>query len=204
MDGTITNARRSLYSAWPHFGQFVGLAVLLGLGVAAPCAVTAAPNAGAGVVGAATHAVSNIAAARGIGRVSSGAGRAGVGNTTLKGHHGGATHHGGTATRSHRGGGVHHAGTTARSRHGAAYRGGTAVKGPRGGVAVRGSAAVVRPVRPWVRRPYYGTIVGGVAIGTIIAATAVGVVPTAPASDLCWFWTGSGRTRGYWDYCSAY
>jgi hypothetical protein len=184
MDGTTTNALR------PHFGRFVGLAVLLGLGVAAPCVVTAAPNAGASVVGAATHVVSNIAAARAIGRVSSGAGRAGVGNTTLRSHHGGAARHGGTAARSHRGGATRH--------------GGTAVRGPRGGAAVRGSAAVVRPVRPWVRRPYYGTIVGGVALGTIIAATAVGVVPTAPAGDLCWFWTGSGKTRGYWDYCSAF
>jgi hypothetical protein len=58
--------------------------------------------------------------------------------------------------------------------------------------------AVVRPVRPWVRRPYFGTVVAGVTLGTIIAATAI---PPAPSSDLCWFWTNSSRTRGYWDYC---
>ena len=37
-----------------------------------------------------------------------------------------------------------------------------------------------RPVRGWVHRPYYGTIVGGVALGTMIAVTA-GAVPVAPA-----------------------
>jgi hypothetical protein len=52
-----------------------------------------------------------------------------------------------------------------------------------------------------VRRPYFGTVVGGVALGTIIAATAVGVVPVAPAPNLCWYWVDPSRTRGYWDYC---
>ena len=56
-----------------------------------------------------------------------------------------------------------------------------------------------RPVRGWVRRPYYGTIVGGVALGTIIAASAI---PRAPASNLCWYWTDSSQSRGYWDYCA--
>jgi hypothetical protein len=56
----------------------------------------------------------------------------------------------------------------------------------------------VGAVRPWVRRPYFGTIVGGVALGTIIAATAV---PVVPAPGLCWYWTDPSNTRGYWDYC---
>jgi hypothetical protein len=60
-----------------------------------------------------------------------------------------------------------------------------------GGVAVGA-------VRPWVRRPYFGTVVAGVALGTIIAATTI---PPAPSSGLCWFWSNSSRTRGYWDYC---
>jgi hypothetical protein len=64
---------------------------------------------------------------------------------------------------------------------------------------VRGGVAVVRPVRPWVRRPYYGTVVAGVTLGTIIAASTI---PTAPASDLCWYWSNSSKTRGYWDYCN--
>jgi len=60
-----------------------------------------------------------------------------------------------------------------------------------GGVAVGA-------VRPWVRRPYFGTVVAGVTLGTIIAATAI---PPVPSSGLCWYWSNSSRTRGYWDYC---
>jgi len=59
-----------------------------------------------------------------------------------------------------------------------------------------------RPVRGWVRRPYYGTIVGGVALGTMIAVTA-GAVPVAPAANMCWFWANSSQVNGYWDYCVA-
>jgi hypothetical protein len=58
--------------------------------------------------------------------------------------------------------------------------------------------AVVRPVRPWVRRPYYGTVIAGVTLGTIIAASTI---PPAPSSDLCWYWSNSSHARGYWDYC---
>jgi len=78
----------------------------------------------------------------------------------------------------------------------------TGVAVGRGGVAVRRTTVVVaRPVRPWVARPHFGRVVGGVALGTIVAATAVGVVPAAPASNLCWYWTDAARRRGYWDYC---
>jgi hypothetical protein len=52
-----------------------------------------------------------------------------------------------------------------------------------------GRGALVRPVRPWVRRPYYGTVIAGVTLGTIIAATDV---PVAPRPDLC---VGIGRIR---------
>jgi len=55
--------------------------------------------------------------------------------------------------------------------------------------------------RPWVRRPYYGTIVAGVALGTLITVAAVGAVPRRPAPDLCWYWADPYRSRGYWDYC---
>jgi hypothetical protein len=79
----------------------------------------------------------------------------------------------------------------------------TAVRGPRGNVAVRRTTVAaggvgVRPVRRWVRRPYYGTIVGGVALGTLIAATTI---PAAPSPDLCWYWSSSAQQQGYWDYC---
>ncbi len=53
-------------------------------------------------------------------------------------------------------------------------------------------------VRPWVRRPYFGTIVGGVALGTMIAVTAM---PPVPAPGLCWYWADASQTQGYWDYC---
>jgi hypothetical protein len=53
--------------------------------------------------------------------------------------------------------------------------------------------------RPWARRAYYGTIIGGVALGTILAVAAA---PTAaPAEGLCWYWADPSETRGYWDYC---
>jgi hypothetical protein len=44
---------------------------------------------------------------------------------------------------------------------------------------------VVRPYRHWNKRPYYGTIIGGVAIGTILGAAAYSAV--APAPNLCWY-----------------
>ena len=55
--------------------------------------------------------------------------------------------------------------------------------------------------RPWVRRPYYGRFVAGVALGTIITVAAVGLIPPRPAPDLCWYWADPYRYRGYWDYC---
>jgi len=54
-------------------------------------------------------------------------------------------------------------------------------------------------VRPWVTRPYFGTVVGGITLGTVIAATAV---PVAPSPDLCWVWTTEEKTEGFWDYCA--
>ena len=26
-------------------------------------------------------------------------------------------------------------------------------------------------------------------------------VPTSPSFDLCWYWSSSSQTRGYWDFC---
>ena len=84
---------------------------------------------------------------------------------------------------------IRHRGVAARRTHVAVGR--------RGAVAVK-SIAVVRPVRPWVPQPYYGTVFHGVTLGTVIAATAV---PTSPSIDLCWYWSNSSQTRGYWDFC---
>jgi hypothetical protein len=58
---------------------------------------------------------------------------------------------------------------------------------------------VVRPYRHWNKRPYYGTVIGGVALGTILGAAAYSAV--APAPNLCWYWADPAMTRGYWDYC---
>ena len=111
---------------------------------------------------------------------------------------------------------VRHRGVT-RTRHVAAGRRGIAVRtrhvafrhrgvaarrthvavGRRGAVAVQ-STAVERPVRPWVPQPYYGTVFDGVTLGAVIAATAV---PTSPSFDVCWYWSNSSQTRGYWDFC---
>jgi len=63
----------------------------------------------------------------------------------------------------------------------------------------RNTNVVVRPVRTWTRRPYYGTVVAGVTLGTIIAASTV---PAAPADNLCWYWSNSSHSKGYWDYCT--
>lgn len=82
-------------------------------------------------------------------------------------------------------------------------RGGAVLRrGPAGGVVVRRNAVVVaRPYRPWVRRPYYGTVVAGVALGTVTAVAVAATAPRAPSSNTCWYWSNSAKTRGYWDYC---
>jgi hypothetical protein len=66
----------------------------------------------------------------------------------------------------------------------------------------RRTNVVVRPVRPWVHRPYFGTVVGGIALGTIVAASVAGTVPVAPAANMCWYWVDSAQVQGYWDYCT--
>ena len=66
----------------------------------------------------------------------------------------------------------------------------------------RRANVVVRPVRVWAPRPYYGTIIGGVALGTMIAVSAASVAPVAPAPNMCWYWVDSAQVQGYWDYCT--
>lgn len=67
----------------------------------------------------------------------------------------------------------------------------------------RGHVFVNRPIRGWAYRPYFGTVVGGIALGSVIAATTAGVAPAAPGPNMCWYWTDSARVRGYWDYCQT-
>lgn len=57
-------------------------------------------------------------------------------------------------------------------------------------------------VRPWYRRPYYGTIIGGIALGTVLAASSYYAYASAPpAPGLCWYWSDDEESQGYWDYC---
>jgi hypothetical protein len=60
----------------------------------------------------------------------------------------------------------------------------------------------VKPYRAYAYRPYYGTIIGGVALGTIIGVSAAYAVPVRPAPNLCWYWADPAGYRGYWDYCT--
>ncbi len=67
---------------------------------------------------------------------------------------------------------------------------------------VVGGSRFVYGYRPWYRRPHFGTIVGGVALGTILTVAAVGAAPAvAPAPGLCWYWADEYQSQGYWDYC---
>jgi hypothetical protein len=84
---------------------------------------------------------------------------------------------------------IRHRGVAARRTHVAVGR--------RGAVAVK-STPVVRPVRPWVQQPYYGAVFDGVTLGAVVAANAV---PTSWSIDVCWYWSNSSKTRGYWDFC---
>ncbi len=113
-----------------------------------------------------------------------------------------AVRHRGVAAKS-RQAAVKHPGAAARTRHAAVKHRSVAprrtqVAVGKGGPGAAGTPVVVRPVRPWVRQPYYGTIMDGVPLGTVIAANTV---PPAPSFDLCWYWSNTPKTRGYWDYC---
>ena len=119
---------------------------------------------------------------------------------TVRTRHVAVRHRGVTRTRHVAAG---HRGIAVRTRHVAFRHRGVAARrthvavGRRGAVAVK-STAVVRPVRPWVSQPYYGAVFDGVTLGAVMAATAV---PTSPSVDLCWYWSNSAQTRGYWDFC---
>ena len=119
---------------------------------------------------------------------------------SVRARHVAVRHRGVTRTRHVAAG---HRGIAVRTRHVAFRHRGVAARrthvavGRRSTVAVK-STAVVRPVRPWVPQRYYGTVFDGVTLGAVIAATAV---PTSPSFDLCWYWSNSSQTRGYWDFC---
>lgn len=91
-----------------------------------------------------------------------------------------------------------HVAAPAKKAHvAAATRRAHAVTPKRTAVAVN-ATEVVRPVRPWVQQPYYGSRFDGVVLGSVVATNTV---PVSPSVDLCWYWSNSARTRGYWDFC---
>jgi len=91
---------------------------------------------------------------------------------TVRTRHVAVGHRGVTRTRHVA---ARHRGIAVRTRHVAFRHRGVAARrthvavGRRGAVAVK-STAVVRPVRPWVPQPYYGTVFDGVTLGAVIAA----------------------------------
>jgi hypothetical protein len=91
-----------------------------------------------------------------------------------------------------------HVAAPARKTHVAGASRKTRVATPKRAAVAVNSPEVVRPVRPWVQQPYYGSRFDGVVLGTVVAANTV---PTSPSVDLCWYWSNSVRTRGYWDFC---
>ena len=119
---------------------------------------------------------------------------------TVRARHVAVRHRGVTRTRHVA---IRHRGVAVRTRHVAIRHRGVAARrthvavGRRGAVAVK-SITVVRPVRPWVQQPYYGAVFDGVTLGAVIAANAV---PTSRSIDVCWYWSNSSKTRGYWDFC---
>ena len=119
---------------------------------------------------------------------------------TVRGPHVAVRHRGVTRTRHVAAG---HRGVAVRTRHVAIRHRAVAARRThvavvrRGAVAVK-STAVVRPVRPWVQQPYYGAVFDGVTLGAVIAANAV---PTSRSIDVCWYWSNSSKSRGYWDFC---
>ena len=158
--------------------------VILCGGLLATAALLSAPHASLALPAApsallpAAHSTNLLIVVRG------GGGRGGGGHA--RGGGGGAVHaRGGAGTVHARTG----AGGTVHARTG----GGTVTRNVHVHGRVGGGV-----VRPWVRRPYFGTIVGGVALGTLIAVT---VAPVAPAPNLCWYWADPSQTQGYWDYC---
>jgi hypothetical protein len=112
---------------------------------------------------------------------------------SVRGRHVAVRHRGVIRTRHIAAG---HRGVAVRTRHVAIRHRGVAA--PRTHVAALRLAAVVRPVRPWVQQPYYGAVFDGVTLGAVIAANAA---PTSPSIDVCWYWSNSSKTRGYWDFC---
>lgn len=156
----------------------------LGLSLAIPSPVAAAPNIGAAALGAAAPDIVDEVRARG-GGVARGP-RGGVAVSR------GGVGYGGAARRTTvvgPGGGVARRTTVVRPGGGGVYRGGAVVR--RGGWA--------RPGRYWW--PAGGAIAAGAAIGMVTAATAAAWAGSPPGPGMCWYYTDQTRTQGFWDVC---
>ena len=53
------------------------------------------------------------------------------------------------------------------------------------------------------RGRHWGAVVFGVTLGTAIIVAA-NTPPYPPDPSLCWTWSNSALTRGYWYYCDGY
>ncbi|MEM5584109.1 hypothetical protein WNZ15_16725 [Roseibium sp. AS2] len=60
---------------------------------------------------------------------------------------------------------------------------------------------VVNRPRGW-HGQYWGAAVFGVTLGTLIVVAA-NTPPPAPDPTLCWTWSNSAMTEGYWYYCTG-
>ncbi|MEQ9259961.1 MAG: hypothetical protein RIG84_12785 [Roseovarius sp.] len=78
---------------------------------------------------------------------------------------------------------------------------------PSFGRPLPGHGAIIRneirkEIRKDIRRRFVGKVVAGVVLGAIINVSRAGQIPgPPPRSDLCWEWSDSYRSRGYWTYC---
>jgi hypothetical protein len=110
-----------------------------------------------------------------------------------------------TATRHVARGGTVRRGATTRhvARAGTVRRGATTRRVTRAG-NVRRTVVVrrgnwTRPGRYWWRPG--SAVAAGAAIGWVSAATAAAWAGSSPGPDMCWYYTDSTRTRGFWDVC---
>jgi len=62
-----------------------------------------------------------------------------------------------------------------------------------------GTGGWARPSGYWWRPG--GAVAAGAAVGFVTAATAAAWAGPAPAPNMCWYYTDSGRTQGFWDAC---
>ncbi|MEM8840915.1 MAG: hypothetical protein AAGD47_03980 [Pseudomonadota bacterium] len=68
-------------------------------------------------------------------------------------------------------------------------------------VNVHRSGVVIVDRSPGWRGAYWGTLAFGVTLGALIVVAA-NTPPPPPDPTLCWTWSNSELTEGYWYYCA--